>query len=97
MPLDDNTIDRIATLARLQFTGSEKEEIRQDLSRSLKFVDKISEVDTEGVEALIYVNEGEDKLREDIVNHVVSQGEALENAPDKDSDYIRVPRVLKKG
>lgn len=97
MPLDDNTIDRIATLARLQFTGSEKEEIRQDLSRILKFVDKISEVDTEGVEALIYVNEGEDKLREDIVNHVVSQGEALENAPDKDSDYIRVPRVLKKG
>ena len=96
MPIDDKTVDHIAQLAKLTFSPDEKEQIKRDLGRIINFVDKLNEVDTEGVEPLIYMNEHEDNLRDDIVDNVVSQQEALSNAPLKDSDYIKVPKVLKK-
>lgn len=96
MAIDEETVDRLAKLAKLSFSPEEKERIKADLSRILDFIDKLNEVDTEGVEPLIYMNEHEDLLREDVVNFVVSQKEALSNSPDKDSDYIKVPKVLKK-
>lgn len=97
MSIDNNTIDRIATLAKLSFDEDEKVEIKKDLTKILAFVDTLNEVDTDDVEPLIYMNEQEDELRNDEVNHVISQKEALKNAPQKDSDYIKVPKVLKKG
>lgn len=96
MAIDEETVDRLAKLAKLSFSPEEKVRIKADLSRILDFIDKLNEVDTQGVEPLIYMNEHEDYLREDVVNFVVSQKEALSNSPDKDSDYIKVPKVLKK-
>ena len=96
MSIDNKTIDRIATLAKLSFDAHEKEEIKKDLTKILAFVDKLNEVNTDDVEPLIYMNEVEDELRNDVVDNVVTQKEALENAPQKDSDYIKVPKVLKK-
>lgn len=96
MPIDESTVDRIAKLAKLSFSADEKEKIKSDLSRILNFIDKLNEVDTEGVEPMIYMNDHEDILRDDVVNYMVSQKEALSNAPAKDSDYIKVPKVIKK-
>ena len=96
MPIDDKTFDRIAELARLEFTEEEKASIGKDLDKILAFVGKLNEVDTEGVEPLIYMNEGEDELRRDEVRYTVSQEDALRNAPHRDSDYFKVPKVIKK-
>lgn len=96
MPIDEPTIDRIAALARLKFDPEEKEQLKEELGKILKFVDKLNEVDTDGVEPLIYMTEKEDRLREDVVDNVVSQKDALKNAPLKDSDYIKVPKVIKR-
>lgn len=96
MGVDDKTVERIAELARLEFSAEEKASIREDLNRMLAFVDKLKEVDTEGVEPLIYMTAGEDELREDVVDNRLSQEEALKNAPDKDTDYFKVPKVLHK-
>ena len=60
------------------------------------FVDKLSEIDTEGIEPLIYLSEEENVLRVDEISNEVSQKNALKNAPEKDSDYFKVPTVLKK-
>ena len=97
MSIDNNTIDRIATLAKLSFNEDEKQEIKKDLTKILDFVDALNEVNTDNVEPLIYMNEGEDELRDDVVDHVVTQEQALKNAPQKDSDYIKVPKVLTRG
>ena len=97
MSIDDKTIDRIANLAKLSFNEKEKVEIKNDLTKVLAFVDKLNEVNTDNVKPLIYMNEVEDELRDDVVNYTVTQKQALENAPQKDSDYIMVPKVLKKG
>jgi len=96
MSVDAKTVDRLADLARLEFNDQEKKEIQGDLNRILELIDKMSEVDTEGVEPLIYMTDEVASLREDVVKQQISQEEALKNAPDKDSDYIRVPKVLDK-
>ena len=66
------------------------------MEKIIGFVDKLSEIDTEGVEPLIYLSEEVNVLREDEIRAVISQVEALKNAPQKDSDYFKVSTVLKK-
>jgi len=94
--IDKDTVDKLATLSRLEFDGKEKEEIIHDLSRMLDFVGKLNEMDTSGVEPLIYMNDEKNTLREDGAKQEITQKEALGNAPKKDSDYFKVPKVVEK-
>lgn len=94
MKIDSSTVDKLADLAKLEFDASAKEEIIKDLNRVLKFVDKLNELDTENVEPLTYLTDETNILRKDEVIQTISQKEALSNAPQKDSDYIIVPKVL---
>ncbi len=94
--IDKDTVDKLATLSRLEFDGKEKEEILQDLNRMLDFVGKLGELDTTGVEPLIYMNDEKNVLRADEVKQDITQKQALANAPKKDSDYFKVPKVVEK-
>ena len=94
--IDHNTVDKLATLSRLEFNGKEKEEIMSDLNRMLDFVGKLNELDTKNVEPLIYMSEGENVLRADEIKTDITQKQALSNAPKKDSDYFKVPKVMEK-
>jgi aspartyl-tRNA(Asn)/glutamyl-tRNA(Gln) amidotransferase subunit C len=96
MEVNEALIDHISHLSRLSFSGPQKEAIRQDLQRMIAFVDKLSELDTTGVEPLIFMSEEVNRLRNDEVAQSVSHEEALRNAPKKDSDYFRIPKVLDK-
>ncbi|MCF8202986.1 MAG: Asp-tRNA(Asn)/Glu-tRNA(Gln) amidotransferase subunit GatC [Crocinitomicaceae bacterium] len=96
MEINEALLDHIANLSKLSFEGSEKEAIRQDLQRMIAFVDKLSELDTTGVEPLIFMSNEVNRLRDDITEQSVSHEEALRNAPKKDSDYFRIPKVLDK-
>ncbi len=98
MKIDETTLDRIAELARLDVSDpATRATLLTDMQRVFDFVEKLNEVDTTGVEPLIFMTEGEDVLREDEVETTISKKEALMNAPVKDSDYFKVPRVLDKG
>jgi len=94
MGVDIKTVDHIAELARLEFTDAEKLDITKDMNNILDFVDQLEKVNTEGVEPLIYMLDEETELRKDVVNQEITQEEALKNAADKDSDFIRTPKVL---
>ena len=96
MKITEETVDHIAHLARLEFTGDSKKAIMQDMENIVGFMDKLSEVDTEGVEPLIFMSDEINVLREDVASVTVSQKEALKNAPKHDSDYFRIPKVLSK-
>ena len=96
MNLDKATVEKLAHLARLDFSEKEKEEMMQDMNKIAAFVDKINELNLDGVEPLIYMTEEENVLREDKVVDQVTRDEALKNAPSKDTDYFRVPKVLKR-
>jgi aspartyl-tRNA(Asn)/glutamyl-tRNA(Gln) amidotransferase subunit C len=92
--IDIKMVDEIAHLARLEFNDEAKGEIVNDMNRMLAFVDKLNEIDTDNVEPLIYMSEERNVLREDEVKQTITQDEALKNAPKKDSDYFKVPKVI---
>lgn len=94
MKIDLNTVDKIASLAKLEFNGSEKEAIAQDMNKMLDFVDKLQEVDTEGIKPLIHITDEINVLRADVAKIEITQKEALKNAPKKDSTYFKIPKVI---
>jgi len=96
MKIDQTLIDKLAKLSQLEFSPQAKTIMEDDLNKILAFVDQLNQVDTQSVEPLIYINEESNKLRNDEVGQHLSIQEALKNAPSKDSDYFKVPTVLKK-
>jgi aspartyl-tRNA(Asn)/glutamyl-tRNA(Gln) amidotransferase subunit C len=96
MKITEEIVDHIAHLARLEFEGADKDAIRNDMENIITFMDRLNELDTENVEPLIFMSDEVNRLREDVAQVTVTQKEALKNAPKKDSDYFRIPKVLDK-
>lgn len=96
MTVDIQTVEKLAELSKLEFDEAAKKEIINDLNRILGFIEKLNELDTKNVEPLIYMNDEINSFREDKEHIDISKDQALKNAPDKDSDYFRVPKVLNK-
>ena len=94
MKIDSTIVDKIASLSKLEFNGIEKERIAKDMNKMLVFVDKLQEVDTEGVAPLIHITSEVNVLRADVARIDITQKEALKNAPKKDSTYFKIPKVL---
>lgn len=94
MDITDELVDHIAHLSRLSFEGEHKDAIKKDMSKITTFMDKLSELDTENVKPLIFMSEEINVLREDVPAETVTHEEALKNAPKKDTDYFRIPKVL---
>jgi aspartyl-tRNA(Asn)/glutamyl-tRNA(Gln) amidotransferase subunit C len=89
-------IDKIAHLARLEVKDDEKQGLINDMNKILAFMDKLNEVDTEGVDPLIYMSDEVNVLREDLVIHEISKEEGLKNAPKQDGNFFRVAKVINK-
>ncbi len=96
MKITNEIIDHIAHLAKLKFEGDKKVAIKQDLENIISFMEVLSEVPTDNVEPLIFMSDEVNVLREDVAVDSLTQEEALKNAPKRDSDYFRIPKVLSK-
>jgi aspartyl-tRNA(Asn)/glutamyl-tRNA(Gln) amidotransferase subunit C len=96
MQVDDALIAKLSRLSMLDFDEAEKEEIKADLVKMIGFVDKLKELDTSGIEPLLHMSGNNNMLREDEVKNMLTQEEALRNAPLHDSLFFKVPKVIKK-
>jgi aspartyl-tRNA(Asn)/glutamyl-tRNA(Gln) amidotransferase subunit C len=96
MEVNDAMVEKLAHLARLKFNEEEKQEIKTDLQRMISFVEKLNELNLDGVEPLLHLSDGVNILREDEIKGSVSREEALKNAPLHDDQFIKVPKVIKK-
>ena len=96
MEVNDALIEKLAHLARLRFNDTEKEEIKHDLQRMIAFVEKLNELDLEGIEPLVHMSDEVNVLREDEITGSISREEALKNAPLHDDQFFKVPKVIKK-
>ncbi len=96
MKIDKELVDKLAHLARLEFQDEQKSKIEQDLNRILSFMESLNEVDTTDVKPLVYLTDEKNVFRKDEVKQDISHEEALKNAPKKDSDYFRVPKVIEQ-
>lgn len=94
MTTDIQTLRRLAHLARLEFDESREQEMLHDLNEILTWVDKLRELNTEAVEPLIHMSQELNVFRQDEAHNAISHEEALLNAPRKDADYFRVPKVM---
>jgi len=94
MTVDEKLISRLEKLAKLDLTAQEKEKLQSELADILQMVDKLEELDTEGVEPLIYVLEEENVWREDKVIGQIKREDAFKNAPDSDGEHFKVPKVI---
>ena len=96
MEVELSLVDKLATLAKLRFEPAEKEAIRTDLEKILGFMEKLNELDTTGVEPLVYISDAETVLREDNIVQTITRQEALQNAPAQDGTYFKVPKVINR-
>lgn len=96
MEVTDALVEKLAHLSRLQFNKQEKVEIKKDLQNMIGFVEKLSELDLDGVEPMLFMSDEVNVLREDEIKGSVIREEALKNAPLHDKQFFKVPKVIKK-
>ena len=96
MEVNDALVDKLANLARLSFDDAEKIAIKNDLQKMIHFVEKLNELDTTGVEALLHMSDNVNVLREDEVKGSISREAGLQNAANHDELFFKVPKVIKK-
>lgn len=94
MSVTEKDVKYIANLARLQLDENDVSSLAGDMNKILGYMDLLDELDTENVEPLEHVIDLESRLRKDEANEPLSHEDALKNAPDADSDYFRVPKVI---
>ncbi len=89
--IDREQVLHVARLARLRLSEDEVEAMTGELSKVLDHIEKISELDLDGVEPTSHVVELENVLREDVPRPSIPREKALEQAPDSDGSGFRVP------
>jgi len=94
MKIDRGLLDKIAHLSRLEFDEKDAEKMMSDMTNIVNWVEKLNEVDTAGVEPLTTMSFEVNVMREDAVKEHLPHDLALKNAPKKDADYFRVPKVI---
>ena len=88
---------KIAKLSKLEFQEDEIEKFQTDWNKILEHMEILNNVDTTGVEPLFNVLDLKDRLRKDEVQSVDIKKELLKNAPNKDDDFIIVPKIVGGG
>lgn len=95
MPIDAATVRKIAALARLRVEDSEEDRMARELAAILTYVEQLQALDLEGIEPTSQVTEGAPPaLRPDEARASEVRADALDEAPDRDGDYFRVPQVV---
>lgn len=94
MSLDQETVKRIATLARLKLSEDRMGPMQQDLNHILHFIEQLNEVDTAQVEPMAGVNTPAMPFRKDVVNDGNYVEKILENAPEVACNMFVVPKVV---
>ena len=96
MKINKEVIIKLSSLSKLKFSNEEAELISEDLSKMVNFINQLNELETDGIEPLIHMNEEVNNWREDKLGDILDQEKALANSPVKDSTYFKLPKVLDK-
>ncbi|MHC4186069.1 MAG: Asp-tRNA(Asn)/Glu-tRNA(Gln) amidotransferase subunit GatC [Planctomycetota bacterium] len=92
--IDSEQVRKVAKLSRLELTEAEVEEFSGQLSAILEYMEKMNELDTAGVEPLAHCLPVSNVFRNDAVKESLGTDKALANAPDKDGEFFKVPKIL---
>ena len=87
-------VRHVALLSRIEMSDEEVEVFQSQLENILEYMDKLDELDTEGIEPMMHVLDLTNVYREDVVRESLSREDAMRNAPKSDGEYFLVPRIL---
>lgn len=94
MSVSKEDVAYVADLSRLSLTEAEKDQFAKDMSKILDYMELLNQVDTSQVEPLEHVTELTAPFRKDEALTPLDHELVLKNAPDADTDYFRVPKVI---
>lgn len=92
--LNDEDLKHIEELARVELSGEAREKLRGQLGDIIGFVQKLQAIDTSGYSPKAYLGGFEPEPREDVKGECLSRDEVLEQAPDEQNGFFRVPPVI---
>ena len=92
--ISDETIEYVGILAKLELNEEEKEQAKKDMESMLDYIDKLNELDTEGVEPMSHVFPVQNVFREDVVTNGDESEKTLKNAPGEKDNMFMVPRTF---
>ena len=87
-------VEHVARLARLELTLAEKELFAGQMAAILGYVDKLKELDTDGIVPTSHAVPMENAFREDTVQPSIGLAKALANAPGRAGSFFAVPKVI---
>ena len=96
-PITEADVRHVAKLSRLNLTDEQVAHYTEQLADVLGYMDKLAELDLDGVEPLAHPTELTNALREDVATNPISTDAALMNAPASDPPFFKVPKVLGDG
>lgn len=92
--IDETLVKKVAKLARLELTETELKEFTVQLAEILEYVQKLNELDTEKIEPLAHCLPISNCFREDKVRPSLGTEKALANAPQREDEFFKVPKIL---
>jgi aspartyl-tRNA(Asn)/glutamyl-tRNA(Gln) amidotransferase subunit C len=98
MKVTEIEVAHVADLANLELTGQEQKRLAKDLNSILEYIDRLNELDTSDVPPMAQAVAGSaaDALRADELRPSLPHEAALQNAPNTDGVFFRVPKVIEK-
>ena len=94
MKISVSDVEHVARLARLQLTATEKELFAVQMNAILGYVEKLKELDTDGILPTSHAVPMENAFREDAVRPSIGPVNALSNAPERAATFFKVPKVI---
>ncbi len=94
MTVTDDTITYVAALSKLDLSDAEKEQAKEDLGKIITYVEKMNELDTEGIEPMSHVFSYDNVFRDDVVENGPDADSITANAPEVKKGGFRVPRTV---
>ena len=92
--IDDETIENVCILAKLSLSDEAWEKVKEDMQKMLDYVEKLDELDTEGVEPLSHIFGDQNVFREDVVTNGDNKEAMLANAPKAKEGQYQVPKTI---
>ena len=94
MPIDNETVKKVAKLAKIKISETEETNLIVELNNILGWVDELKKVDTENTEPMLSVFNESMVMREDKAISEITNDSVLKNAPETKSGFFVVPKVV---
>jgi aspartyl-tRNA(Asn)/glutamyl-tRNA(Gln) amidotransferase subunit C len=94
MAITREEVLQVARLARLSLSPAEVDKMKEQLGSILSYIRQLDRLDTSGVVPTSHAVEMGTPFRDDSVERFGEKEEILKNAPDREEDFFRVPRII---